>query len=339
MNNLKEEILQNLKDNDGIWRPSSGYISVKCPFCDQTSSKRHFNICIQDDSPMIFRCFRARCGVAGVLNKKIARRLGINNRRLLDYIEDEFVKGSKYKTSSEFYSNDYEPDIDEDYVGLLGMLSDDTEEYFKTRTNTSARENQYLFRICDDLHYFYKYNKQRIDYSRIEWLLKSEKMGNKYIYFFNDRYSMFIYRQTNGDRKGKISLMKRNILYKHKPYTIERTDGMFDITKDTKTLFIAEGVFDIINTYFYLGRNVNGHFIASGGFSATKNIIMDYSKYNYKPHIVIISDGDVPLHVYQKWILKHTDKRISHLDIHYNKNAKDIGNIQEGITLVSYKLK
>lgn len=339
MNQFKEEILQTLKDNDGIWRSSSNYVSVKCPFCDQSSSKRHFNIHIHDDAPMIFRCFRARCGVAGVLNKKIARRLGINNKRLLDYIEGEFVKSSKYKTSSEFYSNEYDPEVDEDYVGLLGILSDDTEEYFKSRTNVSAREYQYTFRICDDLHYFYKYNKKRIEFKRIEWLLKSEDMGNKYIYFFNDRYSMVIYRQTNGDRKGKLSLVKNNILYKHKPYTIERSDGMFDITKDVKTLFIAEGVFDIINTYFYLGRNVNGHFIASGGFSATKNIIMDYSKYNYKPHIIIISDDDIPIDVYKKWILKNTDKRISHLDIHYNKNAKDVGDIKTGINLISYKLK
>ena len=339
MNSCKEEILQVLEEEGGIWRSNTSWISVKCPFCDHSSSKSHFHLHLDANSPMIFKCFRARCSVSGVLNKKIARKIGINNKRLLDYIDKEFLRHSRYKSSNEYYSNIPDEDYfdDEDYMGLLGYLSDDTEEYFKYRTNMSAREFQYEFRICDSMTYFHKYNKKRIKTDRIDWLIKLESMGKKFIYFFNDRYSFFMYRQINGDMKGKMSLVKAELIYKHKPYLIDNSNKKVEY--EIPTIYIAEGVFDIANVYFHLMMRDTGYYIASGGFASTKNIILDIAKYIYMPKVVIMSDSDVGIEVYKKNILPKVTKRISSLDIYYNKKAKDVGDIKEGISLRKYKLK
>lgn len=324
--NLRDEIKEAIYkvDNKSKFRSSSGWLTTKCPYCDTNSKKSHFNIKLVDNSPIIFKCFRATCGMGGMLNKKTLRKLGINKLELLDKIENEYLKFSKFHKNNEYYEKE------ESYK--LGSISDLTEEYFKSRTNVSAEEHQRTFRIVSSITEFRDLNKNKIKHSKLDFLIKHEANGKKFISFLNDRYTMLYYREIGGSElKGKTSIVNTSdVTLKHKPYSLQNKGEINLHDKGSATLFLAEGTFDIINTYLYFGKNINATFVASTSFTASKSIIMEFSKYKYHPYIVIMSDDDVDIQYYRFNILKYTDSRISHLIVIYNEFYKDMGDFKYG---------
>lgn len=328
--NYKKALEQFLFDyRDGRYH-NTAWLECKCPFCDMNSKKRHLNILMDRNHPLIFRCFRASCGRSGVVNKKMGRTLGITNSSLLEAIENDYLKSSKTKLVPSYYVNDFIEDYS--YEVELHDLRDDTKEYFFKRTGIKVDKYKSLFRICDNITKFISDNKGRFNAKKLYYLTKLEESGNNFIYFFNDTYTMLYYRQINGDKKGKMSLVDNvyDRYIRHKPY-------YFSSDKNPK-LYIAEGIFDIINTYFYTG-NKKGSYIASNGFASTRNILFEFTKYIYLPDIVILSDNDVPIEKYQKFLRGQLDNRIRTLNILYNENDKDIGDIRSGIQYKKIRLK
>ena len=143
---------------------------------------------------------------------------------------------------------------------------------------------------------------------------------------------MLYYREIDGDRKGKMSLVDNvyDRYIRHKPY--------YFTSDKNPTLYIAEGIFDIINTYFYTG-NRKGSYIASNGFASTRNILYEFTKYIYLPDVVILSDNDVPIEKYQYFLRGQLGNRMKSLKILYNENDKDIGDIRSGIKYKQIRLK
>lgn len=328
--NYKKKLEQFLMDNREGRYHNTAWLECKCPFCDSNSKKRHFNILIDRNQPLIFRCFRASCGRSGVINKNMARTLGITNSMLLEDIENDYLTTSKTKLSSSYYVNDFIDDYT--YEVELHDLRDDTKEYFYKRTGIKIDKYKSLFRICDNMTQFVKDNKARFDSRKLYFLLKLEENDHRFIYFFNDTYTMVFYREIDGDKKGKISLVDNvyDRYVRHKPYYFS--------TNKTPVLYVAEGIFDIINTYFYVG-NKKGNYIASNGFASTRNILFEFTKYIYFPDVIIMSDEDVPIEKYL-WFLKgRLGDRIKSLKIIYNELDKDIGDIRNGIKQNVIRLK
>lgn len=319
---IKEEIYKI--DGKAKFRTSSGWLTTKCPYCDTNSKKSHFNIKLVDNEPILFKCFRATCGVGGMLNKKILRKLGINRMEILDSVENEYLKYSNFHKNNEYYEKE------ENYK--LGSISSLTEEYFKSRTNVSAYEHQRTFRIVSSITEFRDLNKNKIKHSKLNFLINHEANGKKFIAFLNDRYTMLYYREIGGSElKGKVSIINTSdVTLKHKPYTLQNRGSINLHNKGSATLFLAEGTFDIINTYLYFGKNTNATFVASTSFAASKSIIMEFSKYKYNPYIIIMSDSDIDIQYYRFNILKYTDSRISHLIVIYNEFHKDMGDYKYG---------
>lgn len=309
---------------------NTAWLECKCPFCDSNSNKRHLNILIDRNQPLIFRCFRAGCGRSGVVNRNMARNLGITNSELLEAIENAYLSTSKMKLSSSYYVNDFIDDYT--YEIQLQETTEDTNSYFYKRTGVKLDKYKSLFRICDNMKEFLKENKDRFDSRRLYYLTKLEDEGNRFIYFFNDTYTMLYYRQINGDKKGKMSLIQNTYdkYIRHKPYHFT--------TDKTPKLYLAEGIFDIINTYFYVG-NKKGNYIASNGFASTRNILFEFTKYIYFPDIVIMSDSDVDIRKYTTFLKGQLGNRIKSLTIIYNENDKDIGDIKNGIKQNKIRLK
>ena len=337
MTKLQETVLNYLYkyDEKAKFRKSRGWVTVKCPYCDTSSNKSHFNIQLKEGQPIIYKCFRASCGVGGVLNKKVARKLNISDTKVLGELDDMFLANTKYHTSNEYYAKEG------NYK--LGEINDVCENYFKLRTGASATMYQNKFRIASSLEEFVRLNSKKITFmNNIKFLLEAEKHGRDFIYFFNDRYTMLYYREINGlDIKGKVAINKNSsILLKHKPYSVVHTGKASKLhNKGSDTLFLAEGIFDIINTVLFIAPEVTGTFIASTSFEASRSIIQEFSKYKYKPYIVIISDSDIDLPLYKFKILRYIEKRISDMLVLYNTVAKDFGDIRYSMKVERFKLK
>lgn len=321
---IRNYLLEYFLDKKDAKKWQTNWIAIKCPYCDHNSKKRHLYIRLEDNTAIIYKCFRASCGVAGPFNKKMARKLNIYSPRILEEIDNEVLRYNKFHKSDEYYKANDSKSI------KFPPISLPVEEYFKSRTNHDVHEFQEYFRIVSDLPSFIKENKNKLN-------IEEKKLSNflnkkdEYIYFFNDTYSMMYYRNIDPAKdKGKISTIyeDKNSFKNHKPYAFyNKGEEKLHTRKNSTTLIIAEGTFDIINTYFHVAQKVQGFFMASNGFAATKKLIRDFSKWYYKPYIVMVSDNDVKLDYYKYKLLPKIKDRISNLVVLYNKNGKDMGDI------------
>lgn len=310
------------------WNPNSKYLDCKCPYCDETTSKKHghFHIYLNEGSPMYYNCFRASCGRKGVLNRKVAMDLGLDDPVFLKLIQKTYDSNVIVDSTKKFR-----------YKGLhdivLGDIIDDAAEYFKKRTgHVLTEELQKKFRICCSINKFVENNKDqpKLDIDALKYLrYKENVLGNKYIYFFNETYTMLFGRQINGDEKVKLSIINStNPLLRHSNYWFEGDGRESYNDRDVEnTLFLAEGVFDIINAYFHIYKEYRGIFMASTSFTSTSHIINNVSKLVYKPDIVILSDSDVDIKVYTRFIYKRLNKkRLGDMYVVYNTEDKDLGD-------------
>lgn len=333
MDNVRIQLMNELLDKrDSVARQNHRYISTKCPICDSHSNKRHLDIKLIDNKPITYKCWRASCGVEGQLNREMGRKLGLS-LDLCDTLEDESRKYSKYRVSTIKYHDRID-------TYLLGSVDPVVGDYFSRRTGNSLHELQDRFRIVTNITEWQRINNVNIKY--LYPLVKWEEIGHKFIYFFNSTFTTIHYRQVNGDKRGRITLIKSiddNI--RHKPYFIVRNnpDYVEDDSLERNLMILAEGPFDTINSYLLAFPKVNGVFVCAGGAASMRTIINEFAKYHYRSRIWIVSDNDVDISLYEKYLLKKVDKRISEMCVYYNKLSKDIGNIETGIHLEKTTLK
>lgn len=321
------EYLPKLIPNSSFSK-NTGWLACKCPFCDNKSdTKRHMSICLIPGGHMIYRCWRDSCQVKGVLNRDIGRRFLLDGE-ICNILEEEASRYVKYPHTTIYYAR----------VGnfKLGKIDAVVDQYFKDRTGFNLNEVQEELRIVTDLNHFVKINKIE-DKSNVYPLLLQEQNGAKFIYFFNDTFTSIGYRQVNGKLKGFVSLFKTDpkSRKKHLPYILGRE---YEKQPNRESLYLAEGQFDIINTYLTIFKDKPGAFIATGGMAKLRNIVVQFIKTHYRPRITILSDSDVKLSIYNK-LLKQIDSRISELVILYNTKYKDVGEIEKGYNFKKVILK
>ena len=322
---LRDEIREYISEgmDSKIWK-STGWVSIKCPVCDHNSKKHHLSIQLKEGTPIIYKCFRASCGIGGIMDKNMARKIGISNSKLLADIDDEMLKFHKFKDNIEYHKS-------EKRFSTLLTNKKNVEDYFYDRTHVNLVDVQDKLRIFTDLNDFYKKNKRYIDYDKIKYFLNLDR-NSDFIYFLNDTHSMILYRELKDNgRKGKIPLVNTDNSFKtHKPYAF-KNKGEYKIhKKNSNTIFLAEGTFDIINTYLHLAKDIEGYFVASGGFSQSYRILKNFSKYYFKPVVIISSDNDVAVEYYRYKLLPRIRKRIGKMILLYNKNGKDMGDLRDG---------
>ena len=320
----------------------SKYMMCPCPVCDgsDTRTRDHLHILISDNAPLVYGCFRATCGIKGVVNKTFARKLGIRNSELLDILSDESnVKGSRmYKAT--YFNNGK--------LRIPDKVDDECSVYFYKRTGKSLTyEIQKKFNIFTNLAEFAELNKNNIDYYKVNKYVFHHKK-RKYLYFLNETGTSLIYRSIDNKHefsKGRINLVEPQDKFReHKPYgfRITKSKPKNRLKKTQPTLFIAEGPFDILNTYFVDNEEINGTYISSAGNVRMISIIREYIKYNRNSAIYIYADNDVPPTVYKKKLSKFLKDRVDEVYLVYNTLSKDIGDIQKPIKLkkkILYKKK
>lgn len=330
MDDLRKEIIEALPKKSKLYR-NTNWMQTPCPKCDSNSKKMHLHIHLEEGKPIIYKCFRAGCNTAGMLNRHMGRKLGFSSS-LNARIEEEAVKYSKYTTSHKYYgkSKDYD----------LGPLDSFAVDYFFDRTGKDLYDYQEQLRICSNMSKFVDAND--IDRRKVNMLLRWEYDGGRFIYFFNDAFSTVFYREIYGEnRKGRLNIISANDgeTLLHKPYIIQ-AKGDIDLSPYFDTVILAEGPFDIINTYFHVApKNINATFISVAGLANMKSIILEYAKYHYKPKIFVVSDRDVAPSWYRHYLLKRIDERIAELVVFYNRNAHDVGDITEGLDIQRIVIK
>lgn len=324
MDDLRTAVWNGLKNKKASkYYKSTGWMATKCPHCDNMYDKKaHLSIQLIDGRPIIATCFRATCNVGGIVNRAFGKSLGLPDD-VCDALEEESLRYHKYTTVTKYYSNK------DDFQ--LGKVDPVVNEYFTSRTGKDLYEYQDKLRIATDMRDFLKVNHLSIP--QVYPLIKWENSGAKFIYFFNSTYSVVHYREVYGkNRRGKMTLVKGTTkeLIKHKPYFIENNDNIHKGMNDM--LVLAEGPFDIINSFLYV-LNEKATYVAAGGQANMRSIIFEYTKYHYRARIHIVSDSDVDISWYKRYLLPKIKPRVSELVVYYNKNGKDVGDIKDGINI------
>lgn len=308
----KDYVFDYLVNNhNGIYRPNTGWIEIPCPYCDKNSDKRHFNI-NKDEGNFYFRCFRASCLASGPLTGVEAIHIGIKDKNIIDYIENEYLanRGKTFKTK---YHRNEKMEVERDNPSKICC------DYFYNRVKVDLLEVMEEYRIFTNLKLFYKRNQDKIDYYLLKYFIK-EHRDKHYLYFINDTYTLILYRQCDGDDKGQISLVRKKNMT-HKPYSLEVPKKKID---GTNTLYVSEGPFDIINIKLHKTKNKEGIYVALGGLAKLYKILKEFSKIYYFPDIIIFSDSDVLVGHYKR-VIRYIKKYIGRLYVVYNKAGKDYG--------------
>ncbi len=315
-------ILTTIDPKSRFWK-NTGWLSTKCPYCDEHSKKRHFNIRLKDGLSIRYKCFRAACGVEGLLTRKVAIQLGIKDQDILKEITKESFRSSEDFDTRGYFKNKME------YI--LGAPSKESMDYFYKRTKIDLIDNQVFYKIFSSITQFIKTNKIKPT-NGMRFIRYKEQEGHNFIFFLNSNNTMILYREIDGELKGKVPLIETNEEGIHMPYILKRKEGSYikedEDNEDRNQLFIAEGIFDIINMYNKFNHQM-GTFISSNGFSNINSIVKDFVKYNYKSNVIILSDDDINPKVYKYKHLKDVASRVNHLYVMYNEDFHDYGNVDE----------
>lgn len=334
-NDVRDVIREKILENGGKWHRNTRWLQLKCPKCDGHSKKSHLWIHLSDNSSIVYKCHRASCGIHGLLNKSMAKEIGLTGSELLEEIDNEYLKFIGKREVNTYYKNKNEINY------LEEESNEEVKEYFLSRTGkelTDELKND--FRIFTNLNEFYEKNKDYIEYSSIKRYLYYHK-SKDYIYFLNDTFTMVLYRQVNGEDKGKFSIVSNTNTRTHKPYgfkvLIKDSNNRLHKPK-SNTLIIAEGPFDILNARLSATGRLAGQYIASGGNSQIFKIVKEFCKYYYKPVIVIFSDNDVDINFYKYRVLRVIKKRVDRVYVIYNNKGKDIGENPKEWDLKSFEI-
>lgn len=324
-------LLENIKEKLNLlyFNGDKTELITYCPFCEGITGKRHGHLYISVNKP-VFKCHRCeKSGNIIELIKELKLNININEAIDKNKTNNEINIGNYNNTisdnittiSSESNENDKnnktknkilkEPVISRDIV--LNKI-----EYLEKRLNINNEQVLEIPRLILDLNYIYD-------------KLPDFVLNN--IHFYNKNYVGFL---TNNNYLILRKITEENKLQRY--YTIKLKNYINTITYysinlnkisiSTPDIFIAEGIFDILYTYFNknLFNKMNAIMaISILGRSNYKKIFDNLPLITkvFRNNIYILSDSDVPLFFYDM-ILKN-NPYVESYKVLYNINKKDWG--------------
>lgn len=316
---------------NGVW------YSISCPFCGDSPNPRtrHCNIRLSpDDDVVIVHCFQLKCHASGIMNKEHLRQMGIYDRDITEFIVNKHSKSvkmlnQKIDNSIKFTLNFYVPENIETYF------------YNRTRLHLTP-ENITKFRVVCSIENFIRDNSDVLTSGVIK-RLKELDNARDYIGFINEAGSLLELRSANKETPKDLRFIKVNLnmdndmlrFAKHQPYLLERDNDY--ILCDKGYICVAEGKFDLINTFTHIMPDCNGIWscTTAGGL---KGLIRGLTKkYPYR-NLVIVADKDVTDDKILQMI-QHIRYRVSSVNVVRNKIGKDVGDLSEPMELERYEIK
>lgn len=307
-------------------------ITVQCPFCgdSQKSNHGHFSIRteIEPGEPMLYMCYRADCGVKGVLTSKTLEQLGCHNmdtlNELIDYNKTINVKSEKGFTGK----------VNRNYQLVNVIRSDDRAKlaYLNQRLGvTFTSDLLRKFKIQLSLYDFLNINYiQKLAYKKNfcdlldEWCVDFISMYGDYMIcrdiskdnVIGRRY--FMYRTSGKPNKDDMKI-----------YAIPTELDIMN--PDPADIHIAEGTFSIIGAYLAWNHKKdhrNSIWLANCGSEYKKTIMHVVKQYGFTDACIHIwSDSEIKMSKYEKLLDEIHDRlNIIKFHVHYNQRAEDFGH-------------
>ena len=276
------------------------YVCKTCPYCGDTKKHFYVYICQEDDSPVLYHCFK--CLAGGFLDEKFMEYFGI------DDIEIPKYKGQKrIKTS------------DSDNV-VMNLIDENADADMLKRASL--------------------YIEKRVGFNpSVKDMTKFQVIGNPEVYIQNylggdtrglrDRVW---FRLNNGSIIGRKLDSDEGMRWKKRtPYSTKEDAGIYVIKQDvyvnqTINICICEGIMDAIGLYYYNEFEMefdNAVYIACMGRDYSKGIqhALGMGIFGDSVNILIFKDNDVEQvrikNVYRKMFKK--------IEFYHNTLAKDFG--------------
>lgn len=281
MNNVvdKNEVINELK-----LRPfgSQGFFNnkdVDCPFCGQRKSNQKWGIVFTSNSSAIFHCFRCHTKTS-IYNflKQIDRldliKLHYENSirsKLVPLIEEKEETIEETELSETTLPFRLKPLEDDPYLNSRGFLSEHYREFEPSITNSP------LERKLKDYIVF----KLKMDGKVIAWLARSRKSKE--------------WHEENL-KVAKEQGIKPKLRYENSKTDFTKILGGYDeITENTKTVIIVEGLFDYIGIDSKLGlkEDEGMRCVFTFGNSISKEQIALLKKKNID-FVILMYDPDKP---------------------------------------------
>ncbi|MGL5316743.1 MAG: hypothetical protein ACRC92_26035 [Peptostreptococcaceae bacterium] len=313
---------------------SNVWYQLSCPFCGDSPNPhtKHFNIRLSPDNLFIIKCYQPKCDITGsLLRRKHLPTLGITDHEITRAIE----------SYSERYRDKEFMHVDYGKYELPFNANSIPHQYFKLRTSrTLTWDMVNNLRVVDNICEFVTMNKDRIVIDKIlKRIMSSESNGHNFIGFINNTGSQIYIRSIDDDKikkHSRIPLQLRDeLLTVHENYILDRK---FSYGEEGQNIVVAEGNFDILNTYLNFAPDLTGVFIATNTASAIPKIISRFLNLMLKPNLIWVADSDITdKHIERK--LKFVRDKFDKIWVLRNDLGKDLGNLSEEFRPNLYRIK
>lgn len=345
----KERFINALYNRDGPVpkHPNPTQYVIRCPYCGDSSdlSKAHFYIKINldDNSPIVYKCFRCPDDTQGIMTKDVMERIGIEDQNLKNEISlvnatsDRADK--KNINGKEMVFFDYQlPELEE-----CRKL-----EYIRDRlgVNISLDEFQDL-KVITSLKKFLKLNK-------IKSLTCADTIAymyeRDYVGFLSHGNSYIFFRDITN--QNQLSWVKYPITERSRGtrsfYSINSEIDIY--TNQQITVNLSEGVFDCLGVYYHVmesTKNVINIAVTGRYYEFIIYYLINLGVVGSNVTINIFSDNDQMFGKketkstsieYYSYVFRNFKYLFKNIFVYINEIGKDCGVRKEQISLKRTKL-
>lgn len=313
---FKDFLEENL---DGKIKISSKNIICKCPWCDygKQTSKDHLYISVEFP---IFHCFRASCGAKGNIKKLILKIAGVDTSD--NFVDEKRIK----KPSSQIIKSSHQKKNQIILPEIRTDIFPNKTLYVRKRLKFVNINLNNIKGLILDINQFIKINNITINPTlfRIKDYLHTNFIG-----FLSEHESLVTLRNIDPTASFRFFKLKINDLPFLDYYKIPGN------SKKSKTVVLAEGIFDIFSAKEFNLPNVFLYAAAlSSKYTSLLQSIVFYEQ-EYNLDVIILSDNGIHPNYYRK-IKKTNEQIINTCSIYYNKTGKDFN--ENTITISKIKI-
>ena len=296
--------------NTGLFKRkyAGQYVCKECPFCGDTKYHMYVKIEMDDNTPVLYNCFK--CNSNGIMKNNFLEYFGLNLKTPRGVSYRKHINVSNTAVSSELLNEELF-----DYNGHEGYINRCRDYIYSRIGIIPTDEDMKIFGIINDPLYYYR-----------NILDGKDNISNTRGWF----------RCTNGALIGRrLDELKEERWIKRKGGINNNSKALYSMRQsfDTGkpiTVYIAEGIFDCIGLYYHYPTD-NGIYIACLGRDYTSGIkyVMNRGIYGDSVTIKIFKDNDVPYVSLNKNICE----LFKEVHVYHNIRFKDYGTTRQYIEI------
>lgn len=325
IDNFKNFIMENYstKPSANGWYQING--SAFCNRCRSSSRKKDpLYILLDYDSKPALNCFRAGCDNSGVITLDMFKKFRYENDEAIEAI-------LKSRLQRKFYQRSI---LDQSDIRAEIHYNKAQHDYILARTKVDYLKED--LNMVTNLEQFYNINNLGSHTDVIKYYKE-----DKYVIFLTKKKTKLSIRSISGSFKNVKSLINDDTIKTDVTdyYQINSKD-MYCDNGNVETIFIGEGVFDVINIRQYNQHLPNAIYVATLGITNTLEVVKElaYRHILTLKRVVFVLDSvsDDGEHYYLKkepkifQAIKYlVDNEVPFISSIYNAADKDFGDMRE----------